>query len=131
MKVDASILVGFVLMASSRLLRPWFLAVIGWHEIDPEVFLVPLSRRCWIFCAEEQASNSSYMLHAKLWLTTFRLQNVVKKGGSLQSISGIVAVSTLQKLQTIRRRSTSRIRTDVASAGARRIPFVSCRSSWR
>ena len=50
------------------LLRPRLLAVIGWHEIDAEMFPVPLSRRFRILRSEEQASNASYMLHAGFWL---------------------------------------------------------------
>src|ERR1017187_5088494 len=50
----------------SGLLRPQFLAVIGWHQINAEMFPVPLSRRRRILRAEEQTSNSSYTLHPKL-----------------------------------------------------------------
>src|SRR5437867_4375492 len=35
------------------LLRPRFLDVVGWHEIDAEIFLVPLADRGRIFRAEE------------------------------------------------------------------------------
>jgi len=52
------------------LLRPGLLAVISRHQADAEMLLVPLSHRRRILCAEEQATNSSYTLHANLRLTS-------------------------------------------------------------
>ena len=68
----------------ARLLRPGLLAVVGGHEIDAEMFLVPLSRRRRILCAEEQASDSSYTVHAELWLTV--LLDLVNPGSALRAV---------------------------------------------
>ena len=50
----------------SRFLLPGLLVVIGRHEIDAEIFLVPISQCCWIFRTEEQPPYSNDRLHTFL-----------------------------------------------------------------
>src|SRR5207247_764540 len=54
----------------SCFLRPGLLIVISRHEIDAKLFLIPLAQRGWIFCAKEQASNSSNVLHRLAFMRT-------------------------------------------------------------
>jgi len=73
-KIDHPVLIGIAEILAvvrkgskdsrSCLLRSRFLAVIGWHKIDAEMVLVPLGHRRRIFRSEEQASDSSNILHS-------------------------------------------------------------------